>query len=129
MDLLDEFAEETMTAASLKIETEDRNGIQVLHVSGPLDSITHDDFQRQVDALMIKTPFRLVMDCESITYVNSRGLALLAHYQRSSAKTLSFFGLAGLNPRIGKAIEMLGMTKLIKVYPTLEEALAVAQAL
>ncbi len=118
-----------MTAASLQIEVEDRNGIQVVHVSGPLDSNTHDGFKNQIDALMEKPHVRVVMNCEKVTYVNSRGLALLAHYQRSSAKNLSFFGLAGLNPRIAKAIEMLGMSKLIKIYPTLEEVLVVAAAL
>ena len=118
-----------MTAASIKIEMEERNGIHLVHVSGPLDSITHDDFKNQIDALMAKPHVRVVMNCENVTYVNSRGLALLAHYQRSSAKNLSFFGLVGLNPRIAKAIEMLGMSKLIKIYPSLEEILAVAEAL
>ena len=118
-----------MTAASLKVEMEDRDGIHLVHVSGPLDSITHDDFKNQMDALLARPPVRVVMDCENVTYVNSRGLALLAHYQRSSAKDLSFFGLVGLNPRISKAIEMLGMSKLIKIYPTLEEVMAVAKAL
>ncbi len=118
-----------MTAASLKMEIEDRMGIHLIQVSGPLDSITYDDFKNQMDALMSKTQVRIVMNCENITYVNSRGLALLAHYQRASAKDLSFFGLAGLNPRITKAVEMLGMSKLIKIYPTLNEAMEVAQAL
>ena len=118
-----------MTGAGLTMEIEDRGGIQLVRVSGPLDSMTHDEFKGQLDPLLGKPHVRLVLDCGNLTYINSRGLTLLAHYQRTAAASLSFFGIAALNARIVKSIEMLGMTKLVRLYPTVEEALRTAALL
>ena len=118
-----------MTNVGLSNEFEDRQGIQVLHVSGPLDSMTHDQFKSQVDPLVSQPRVRIVLDCENLTYVNSRGLTLMAHYQRLAAANLSFFAVAALNNRVSKAIELLGMDKVVKLYPTVAEALQTAAAL
>ena len=118
-----------MTGASLTTQIEDRDGIQLIHVSGPLDSMNHDPFKNQLDPMLSKDHVRIVLDCENLTYVNSRGLTLFAHYQRTAAANLSFFGIAALSPRIVKGIELLGMGKLVRLYPTVEEALRAASLL
>ena len=67
-----------MAEAILKLEQEDRNGVRILHVSGPLDSANYDRFKAQMDPLVGKQArARIVLDCQNLTYVNSRGLALL----------------------------------------------------
>jgi hypothetical protein len=38
----------------------------------------------------------------------------------------SFFGIASLNSRIIRAVEILGMGKLVKLFPTMDDALAAA---
>ena len=118
-----------MADAVLTTQIENREGVQVIHVSGPLDSMTHDQFKSQVDPLVSQPRVRIVLDCENLTYVNSRGLTLMAHYQRLAAANLSFFAVAALNNRVSKAIELLGMDKVVKLYPTVAEALQTAAAL
>jgi anti-anti-sigma factor len=118
-----------MASAGLTTEIEDRDGIRLIHASGPLDSMTHDEFRNLLDSMVGKSRFRIVLDCANLTYVNSTGLTLLAHYQRATASHLSFFGVAALNPRILKAIELLGMGKLVRLYATVEDALRAAKAL
>lgn len=118
-----------MKSVGLSTEIEERDGIKVLHVSGPLDSMTHDQFKNLVDPMVSQPRMRIVLDCENLTYVNSRGLTLMAHYQRLAAANLSFFAVAALNARVSKAIELLGMDKVVKLYPTVEEALQTAAVL
>lgn len=91
--------------------------------------MTHDSFKSRLDSLMNTPHVRVVLNCENLAYVNSRGLTLFAHYHRMAAANLSFFGVAALSLRIIKAIELLGMGKLVKMYPTVEEALKAAVAL
>ncbi len=117
-----------MAEAILKIDQEERNGVRILHVSGPLDSANYDQFKAQMDPLIGKSRARVVLDCANLTYVNSRGLALLMHYQRVSKLDFSFLGIAALRPRILKGMEMLGLGKFVTSYPTLEEALDMAAA-
>ncbi len=115
-----------MAEAVLTTQIENRNGIQLIHVSGPLDSMTHDQFKDLLDPLINQPRVRIVLDCERLSYVNSKGLALLGRYQRITIQNLSFLGIAALNRRITKTIELLGMSKLVKLYVTVEEALQAA---
>ena len=118
-----------MADAVLTTQIENRDGIQLVHVSGPLDSMTHEQFKSLLDP-MVNTPgVRIVLDCEHLSYVNSKGLALLGRYQRIAIQTLSFFGIAGLNRRITKTIELLCMGKLVRLYPSVDEAMQAAAVL
>ena len=118
-----------MAEAVLTTQIENRDGIQLVHVSGPLDSMTHDQFKDQLDPMVNQSRVRIVLDCANLTYVNSKGLALLGRYQRVSLQNLSFLGIAALNRRITKTIDLLGMSKLVKLYPTVEEAMQAATVL
>jgi anti-anti-sigma factor len=118
-----------MTGASLTTEIEDRNGVKLIHLAGPLDSMTHDQFKALVDPLASQDHVRIVLDCRNLSYVNSRGITLLARYQRGISANLGFFGIAALNPRILKAIELLGMSKLVRLYSDVDEALQAASSL
>ena len=118
-----------MAEAILNTESEDRDGIRLIHVSGPLDSMTHESFKGKLDPMLKEPRFRIVLDCERLTYLNSTGIMLLARYQRTAGQSLSFFGVAALNPRILKSIDLLGMGKLVKLYPTVAEAMQAATVL
>lgn len=118
-----------MTAAVLAFESEDRNGVRVVHVSGPLDSATYDQFKEYLDPLAGQPNVRTVLECRNLTYVNSRGVALLMHYHRIATVALSYFALAEVSPHILKSIEMLGLSHLLTWHPTLEDALTAAARL
>ena len=120
---------ETMAEAVLTTHIENRDGVQLVHVSGPLDSMTHDQIKNLLDPMISQPNVHIVLDCENLTYVNSKGLALLGRYQRVTIQNLSFLGIAALNRRITKTIELLGMSKLVKLYPTVEEAMQAAAVL
>ena len=118
-----------MAEAILNAEIEERDGIRLIRVSGPLDSMTHESFKNKLDPMLKEPRFHIVLDCENLTYLNSTGIMLLARYQRTAGQSLSFFGVAALNPRILKSIDLLGMSKLVKLYPTVEEAMQAAAVL
>ena len=117
-----------MSEATLKFEDEDLNGIRLIHVFGPLDSATYDQFKQFMDPQLRQARSRVVLDCQNLTYVNSRGVTLLMHYQRTSKLDFSFLGIAALRPRILRNIELLGLDKLMTWYPTIEQALQTAAA-
>ena len=110
----------------LTTQIENREGIHLVHVLGALDSMVFEQFKEMMDPMVNHAHVRIVLDCEKLTYVNSTGLALLGRYQRISSQNLSFLGIAGLNKRLVKTIEMLGMGKVVTLYPTVEEALKAA---
>lgn len=118
-----------MAEAVLTTQLENRNGIQLIRVSGPLDSMTYDQFKNLLDPLVSQSHARIVLDCTNLAYTNSKGLALLGRYQRITVQNLSFLGIAALNKRIVKTMELLGMIRLVKLYPTVEAAIEAATTL
>ncbi len=118
-----------MAGEALTVDIEVRNGIQWVHVTGSWDNLTHGQIKDHLDPLVDQPPVRIVLDCEKLTYINSTGLILLARYERVTSQPRSFFGIAALNRRITRAIEMLGMDKKMKLFSTVEEAAQAAASL
>lgn len=118
-----------MPGNPLNIEIEERDGVKILHLSGPLDSMNYDKLRDLLASLFSRPRTRVVLDCEHLTYANSRGLTLLVHFYRLSAVNLSFMGIASLHSRIIKSVELLGMDRLVPLYPTVEVALQAASRL
>ncbi len=115
-----------MAEAILRFEQEERDGVLIVRVGGPLDSMTHDQFREYLDPIMNQPKVRVVLDCQNLSYINSRGLTQLMHYQRICKISFSFFGVTALRPNIVKNIELLGLARTFRWYPTVEEALAAA---
>ena len=51
-----------MADAVLTTQIENRDGIQLIHVSGPLDSVTHDRFKDLLDPMVNHPHVRIVLD-------------------------------------------------------------------
>lgn len=118
-----------MVSDTLKLETEARNGAELIHISGPLDSATFDQFKRYMDPIVVQPHVLIVLDCQHLTYVNSRAWLLLVHYHRTALLGLSNFKLAAFNSRSLKGIRLLGLGKYLMWSSTIEEALQPAVAM
>ena len=117
-----------MVGERLNLNSEDCGGVQLIHVSGSWDAATHEQFRNLLEPLLEQPRLRLVLDCANLTYMNSTGLLLLARGQRVTSQNGAFLGIAALNRRITRAIELLGMDKKMRLYSTVEEALQAAAA-
>jgi anti-anti-sigma factor len=117
-----------MAKATLDFEVEEQDGIQVVHISGPLDSATYSDFKAYMDPIVYESRTKVVLDCHKLTYVNSHGVTLMMQYQKAAKVVFSFFGVAAFRPYILKGVERLGLSESLKWYPTLEHAMETAAA-
>jgi anti-sigma B factor antagonist len=117
-----------MPDVGFNIQIENRDGIQLVHVSGILDYTGYDQFRNLLIPLVDQPHARVVLDCANLTYVNSKGLVLMVRCHRTATQNQSFFGIAALRARILKAIAVLGMGKLVELYPSVEEAMQAAAA-
>ena len=118
-----------MPNSILSLQKEERDGILLVRMEGPLDSITHDQLRDYLEPIMAIPNVRVVLDGGKLTYINSRGITLLARYQKMAASSLAYLGIAALNRRICKAIDLLGMTSMLRMYPSVDDAMKAAAAL
>ncbi len=112
-----------MQAGALKLETEATDGVLMVHVSGPLDSATYDQFKAFMDPIVAQSHVSIVLDCRKLTYVNSHAWTLLMHYHRAAMQELSDFIVAAFSSRLLKGIQRMGLGKYLTWSPTIEEAL------
>ena len=112
----------------LSIQIEYREGLRLIHLSGPLDSSTRNEFKDMMEGIVSQPGFRVVLDCENVVMINSQVLGLLGHYNRVASETKSFLAVAALDKQLVKIIERLGMGKLVALYATVDDALKAAAA-
>jgi anti-sigma B factor antagonist len=115
-----------MTEFHLSTESRETEGgnIQIVAIKGALDAHTFPRFQSCLEGITEdrgKDP-RLVLDCENLDYISSAGLGVLKKMVREMRVRGGDIRLASLSGKIRNIVQLLGFTKLIKIYPTLQEA-------
>jgi anti-anti-sigma factor len=71
---------------------------------------------------------RVVFDFSELTYISSCGLRLLIELARDLQKANGKLALGALNDHVGEVIRIAGLTSILSIYPTCEEAVAHAQS-
>ncbi len=114
-----------MARAELEISSEKVGDITLVKLAGPVDSATFDTYKEALDQLCrAETSPRLVIDCRDLSYINSKGIGLLASLHRMVMIQMGKIALFGLSSRIRKTLELLGLGKRLRIYETQEEAVA-----
>ncbi len=113
-----------MMASQLDIRVELDEKLGVTSLTGPVDSATFGQFRETMEPLSHRAGFKLVVDASRLSYINSRGIALLAAMHRALMAQMGNLVLCGINERIARTIDLLGLAKRIRVFETREEALA-----
>lgn len=88
-----------------------------IKLNGALDSSTVDYFNEELERDAQGGAKVFIFDLGKLTYVNSTALGLLV-----GISDLVEVRLANLPPKIGHVMAMIGLDKVFKVYPTVEEA-------
>src|SRR3990172_9411673 len=100
----------------------EREDIVEVAPKGDLDmaSVSQMKLQDYINAGRIK----LVLDLESIEYIDSAGLGEIVRAMKRAREAGGDLRLCGVHGQVGKIIEITGLNKAISVYPTREEAVA-----
>ncbi len=88
-----------------------------LRLNGALDSSTVDLFNEELEHDAKRGAKVFVFDLSRLTYINSTALGLLV-----GISDLVEVRLANLPPKIRRIMAMIGLDKVFKVYPTVEDA-------
>ena len=88
-----------------------------LRLKGALDASTVDHFNEELEHDAKRGMKVFIFDLGMLTYINSTALGLLV-----GLSDLVEVRLANLPPKIRHIMAMIGLDKVFKVYPTIEEA-------
>ena len=97
----------TACSCNLDTETGPAGPIQVLRVSGEIDTLTRPLVQTALDAVLAQTPQDLVIDLAGVRFCSVRGFALLAAAAHTARAAGIGFVLSGLTGHLDRIATLL----------------------
>ena len=99
------------------------NEVKVIQPSGRLDVTTAAEFRCQVNdiALSANSPKYLLVDLQEISFMDSSGLGALVSALKSIRNSNGEMVICGANDQVQMLFELTSMTKIFKIYPTIDE--------
>jgi stage II sporulation protein AA (anti-sigma F factor antagonist) len=108
----------------MKITTEKKPEVMVVHTEGQLDAMTAGEFEKEVSALILHSKKNILLDFEKLDYISSAGLRSLLILAKELKSTENILALCSLNETINQVFCIGGFDSIITIYPTIEEGLA-----
>jgi len=111
----------------LKIKRENKGNIQVLHVTGPVDSVNIDMFEEEL-AYLCNIPGRhSVVDCSGVTYLNHKSVRLMTHYSYLTYSKKGILIFTGVDEKLLKFFKQDYLEGKLLFGDTVNNAITVLQ--
>ncbi len=108
---------------ALEIITEKLGTATVVSVRGRIDTISAPEFQKKIEEALVQAQDSLCLDFGQIEYLSSAGLrSILVLANRAKSSDVDFC-CCRLQDIVRRVFDLSGFSKMISVYPTVEEAL------
>ena len=108
----------------MQINTTIQDGVSVTKIAGRMDATTVTEFNDVCQKLLNSGSGRIIIDLEGLEYISSaglRGILTMGKACKSAGKVLAFCSMQAM---VADMFKLSGFTSILKVYPTLDEALA-----
>lgn len=107
----------------MHIEVESRGDVSVVHCGGSLDADSIAAFKKVAYDLVDTGKIRLVVDCSSLTFVDSMGLGVLISLLRRARQHKGDVKVAALTDDVKTIFEITRLHRLFEVCSDLTTAI------
>ena len=111
--------------SQISLEIEDLNEVEnakLIRFVGDLDATNVENVLEKVYNLLNDGDVKLVADFEKLRYVNSTGLGVLLHFNKTAKEKGGCFKIANVNENVFEIIEIIGASSLLEIFEDLDEA-------
>ncbi len=98
-------------------------GVSVVGVTGVVDMLTAPELEKAIAEAAKSSPAAVVVDMSSVEFLASAGMGVLIAAQDELAPAIRFAVVAD-GPATSRPLKLVGVTDVIDLYATLDEALA-----
>ncbi len=112
------------TGASTATVMTEGDGLVIVALGGELDIVAAPAVRERLLSLLRPGVSRLVIDISAIRYADASGVAVLGSTQRRAVLLGGTVLLAGPQPDVARVLAVTGISRRLKVYPTIQAALA-----
>ena len=100
------------------IETSSHDNVSVIHLEGYLDAHTAPQFERVIQSEVDAGRYRLVVDCEKLTYISSAGLGVFMGFIEEVREQGGDIKICGLSPKVRQVFDILGFAEIYDICET-----------
>ena len=97
---------------------------RIVRFTGDLDATNVDFITEQIFNYFSDGLVKIVADFKHLRYVNSTGLGVLLHFNKTAREKGGCFKIVNLNENVYEIIEIIGAASLLDIYDELDEAIA-----
>lgn len=111
--------------SQIELEQEELKGINnamLVRFIGDLDATNVEFVLEKICNLLNEGRINIVADFKKLRYVNSTGLGVLLHFNKSAREKGGSFKIANVNENVYEIIEIIGATSLLEIFDELDEA-------
>jgi anti-sigma B factor antagonist len=98
--------------------------VLILSADGGIDSPAAEELVADLAKLVAAGARKLIVDCSRIDYISSYGIAVLIRLHRKLAERGGDVKLAAVDSRVVRLIELLGLDRVLHLYPNVDAARA-----
>ena len=109
--------------SELSVETREVGDITLLYPRGFINAHTVRRFEGEIQKALEQKRFKLVVNCEGLTYIASAGLGAMMGAIEEIRGNGGDLRLAGLNETVRNIFEILGFHHLYRIFPSELEAI------
>lgn len=108
----------------LGLDVQERDGFAVLAVSGEVDVATVPRLREQLHGLVAQGSNQIVVNLDAVDFLDSTGLGVLVGALKRVRSNDGDLHLVCTQPRIRKVFEVTGLTKVFKLFDSVDDAVA-----
>ena len=98
------------------------DGVSIIALEGEIDLACSPELREILHAHAEAKSPALVLDFSGVSYVDSSGLATLVEYVREAQAFNGRLALAEVNTRVRTILDLVRLSEIFPIYPTLAEA-------
>jgi stage II sporulation protein AA (anti-sigma F factor antagonist) len=100
------------------------NNYLIVHLDGELDHHSSEEVRNKIDSKYYdENLLNLVLDLRKVNFMDSSGIGLVMGRYKNCKEQGGNVSIVNTKNNIDKILEMSGLTKIIRIYPSIEEAL------
>lgn len=108
---------------SVKINRRNQENAVIYELEGRLDTSGSATFKIELDMAVIKPTGHIIIDMSKVSFISSAGIGVTVK-AHSMLKQKGFeVRVASANDEVKKIYDLLGFSNVVKLYPTLADAL------
>jgi len=108
----------------LRLSMEVFNNYLIVHLDGELDHHSSEEVRNKIDSKYYdENLLNLVLDLRKVNFMDSSGIGLVMGRYKNCKEQGGNVSIVNTKNNIDKILEMSGLTKIIRIYPSIEEAL------